>query len=51
MKNFIKLCQKSQEQLKRFLSKELQKKYTDVREEDGFLYAQGIPYTGHFPST
>lgn len=41
MKEFIKLCQKSQEQLKRFLSKELQKKYTDVREEDGFLYAQG----------
>ena len=41
MKEFIKLCQKSQKQLKCFLSKELQKKYTDVREEDGFLYAQG----------
>ena len=41
MKEFIKLCQKSQKQLKCFLSKELQKKYADVRNEDGFLYAQG----------
>ena len=31
MKEFIKLCQKSQKQLKCFLSKELQKKYGNSR--------------------
>ena len=41
MNNFIKICQKSQKQLKHFLYKELKRKYSTVYVRDGFLFAQG----------
>lgn len=41
MRKFIQICKKNQEGLKDFLEKKLRKKYQEVINEDGFLYARG----------
>ena len=41
MKNFLQICKKTQPRLKKWLGKELGKRYERVEDHDGFLFAQG----------
>jgi len=53
MKEFIKLCKKTKQELKKYLKNELKKYYKEVIDEDGFLYVKGseIALTAHMDTT
>ena len=53
MKEFIKLCKKTKQEMKKYLKNELKKYYKEVVDEDGFLYVKGseIALTAHMDTT